>query len=278
MRFAISVPNLGPYADLEAFVRIAREAEDAGWDGFFTWDSVWLGAGQPIIDPWVALAAVASVTERIRIGPMVTPIARRRPWKLARETVTLDHLSKGRLTLGVGLGDPSDLEFEAFGDEGDLRTRGRILDEGLEVLRGLWSGLPFSHSGEYYRVSEAAFLPTPVQAPRIPVWVGGSWPKKPPFRRAARWDGTVPQRAAGGPLSPEEVKAAVAYISAHRASKAAFDVVISTDFMSGEPDRRSEVVAAYADAGATWLVHAADPERDSVESTRDKVRDGPPAA
>ena len=149
MRFAINVPNFGTYSDPRTAADLAREAEDAGWDGFFVWDHI-LGAREwqvPIADPWVLLSAVAMRTERIRLGPMVTPIPRRRPWKLARETVTLDHLSRGRLVLGVGLGFPPDAEFEQFGEDGDPRVRAAKLDEGLAVLTGLWSGQPFRLRG-----------------------------------------------------------------------------------------------------------------------------------
>src|SRR5689334_13471095 len=179
---------------------MARDAEAAGWDGFFLWDHVILWP-TPTCDPWVALAAVALATERVRIGPLVTPLPRRRITKLARETVTLDHLSNGRLVLGVGIG-LGPWEWEYLGEETDLRTRGAMLDEGLELLTKLWSGEPVMHEGRFYTCRgdkgpndptpiPTPFLPRPVQ-PRIPVWVAGTWPKKPPFRRAARWDGVVP--------------------------------------------------------------------------------------
>ena len=148
MKFAINVPNFGPYADARLTASLAREAEQRGWDGFHVWDHIH-GEGQtgaPTADPWILLAAVALATERIRIGTMVTPVARRRPWKLARDTVTLDRLSDGRLTLGVGLGYPADLEFTALGEEADDRVRAEKLDEGLDLLAALWSGESISHT------------------------------------------------------------------------------------------------------------------------------------
>ena len=178
MNFGIDVPNHSAYSDPRLLVELACEAEAAGWDGFFIWDHLvrWNDRRIPVVDPWITLAAIAVKTERICLGPMVTPLARRRPWKLARETVTLDHLSGGRLILGIGLGSRSTAEFKAFGDEGDPKARAAMLDEGLEVLAGLWSGHAFSYSGKYYQIEETQFRPPPVQSPRIPIWVAGTWP------------------------------------------------------------------------------------------------------
>src|SRR3954468_19670952 len=148
MQFAINTPNFGSFADVRLLAELAREAEDAGWDGFFVWDHIGGSSLQaiPMADPWVALTAMAMATSRVKLGPIVTPLPRRRPWKLARESVTLDHLSQGRLILGVGLGDPVATEFGSFGDETDPRRPAAMLDEGLEVLTGLWRGEPFSFS------------------------------------------------------------------------------------------------------------------------------------
>src|SRR5207244_6229353 len=134
---------------------LARDAEAAGWDGVLLCDHLtarWQGHSEPIADPWIGLAAIAAATERVLIGPMVTPLPRRRPWQLASETVTLDALSNGRLVLGVGLGTVDAQNFAPFGEEPDLATRGRMLDESLEVLTGLWRGQPLTHEGERYRV------------------------------------------------------------------------------------------------------------------------------
>ena len=178
MRFGLIVQMTGSLGYPQPLARLAREAEAAGWDGFFIWD-VFGGdsaAPAPVVDPWIALAAIAATTERIRFGPMVTPLPRRRPWKLAREAASLDQLSGGRLILGVGIGTPPE-EFARFGEQVDPRIRAEMLDEGLEVLTGLWSGEPFSFQGRHYRVEEATLLPRPVQQPRIPIWVGGTWPR-----------------------------------------------------------------------------------------------------
>ena len=211
-------------ADPRALAELAREAEQAGWDGFFIWDHVVLGPSERVLDPWVGLAAVAMVTERIRIGTMVTPIPRRRPWKLARETATLDRLSNGRLTLGVGIGLGAK-EWDDLGEETSPKARGEMLDEALQVLTGLWSGETFSFEGKYYQVKNARFLPTPVQA-HIPIWVGGFWPKKAPMRRAARYDGVYPLfRRMAGSRKAGVFKEAVAFVRAQQPAAQPFDIL-----------------------------------------------------
>src|SRR5579863_6868421 len=206
MRYAINLPAFGAFADVRALAGLASEAEEAGWDGFFIWDHIQSEAGVPVADPWVALAAIALKTERIRIGALVTPLPRRRPWKLARETATLDRLSGGRLVVGAGIGgDQWFREFSTFGEPVEDRIHAAQLDEGFDVLAGLWSGERFSYEGQYYTARDALFLPTPVQSPRIPIWVAGIWPNKAPMRRAARWDGFFPI-ANEHTVQPEEVR------------------------------------------------------------------------
>jgi alkanesulfonate monooxygenase SsuD/methylene tetrahydromethanopterin reductase-like flavin-dependent oxidoreductase (luciferase family) len=217
---------------------------------------------------------------------MVTPLARRRPWKLARETVTLDHLSEGRLVLGVGLGSGLPSEWDAFAEEVEPPRRGAMLDEALAVLEGLWSGRPFSFAGRHYRVDESEFLPTPLQAPRIPIWVGAFWPHRAPLRRAARWDGCFPLFVpAGAPADVALLSEAVSVLRAERTSGAPFDVVKSAG--PGTPDDRSaraDLVARYAEAGATWWVDTLVPEAFGGDwgagwpgdVMRARVREGPP--
>ncbi len=176
-----------PYGDARTAADLAREAEAAGWDGFFVWEPVWG------IDAWVALTAAAMRTERIRLGTMLTPVSRMRPWKLASETATLDNLSGGRVILSVGLGHlPTG--FEEFGEVTDRNTRAELLDEGLDILTGLWRGQPFNHNGKHYQIKEITNFPPPppVQKPRIPIWVVGAWPRKKSMRRALRYDGLLP--------------------------------------------------------------------------------------
>ncbi len=109
----------------------------------------------------------------------MTPLPRRRTHQLARETVSLDRLSNGRTVLGVGVGSERTSEFdpERFGEEGDMRARAVLLDEGLERLLAYWDG---------------EFEPRPVQQPRIPIWGAARWPNRRPLRRAARLDGVFP--------------------------------------------------------------------------------------
>jgi alkanesulfonate monooxygenase SsuD/methylene tetrahydromethanopterin reductase-like flavin-dependent oxidoreductase (luciferase family) len=205
---------------------------------------------------------------------MITPLARRRPWKLARETATLDRLSGGRLNLGVGLGYPPDLEFGTFGEETDDRIRAEMLDEGLTVLDGLWSGEEFSFAGEHYVVNAARFRPTPAQSPRVPVWCGGWWPNRRPFRRAARWDGVIPEKVGGATLSPAEVEEIRAYVSEHRPGDEPFDVVING--YSGEVDS-DQTLDDYAAAGVSWWLERIEPFRlFSVEEARELILAGPP--
>ena len=255
MRFAVNVHNFGEFVDIRRLAELAKEAEDNGWDGFFLWDHIHF-MQQPMIDPWVALAAIAAATSRIRIGTMITPLPRRRPWKLARETTSIDQLSGGRLILGVGLGYPPDKEFARLGEDADDRIRAQKLDEGLDILTGLWSGEPFSYEGEHYQLDNVTFLPRPVQQPRIPIWVAGIWPAKRPFRRAARYDGAAPIMIgpSGEPklLSPDELANVVAYVRRHRDGDDVFDVSVAASIPTNRAEAR-DVVDAFAAAGATWL-------------------------
>ena len=296
MRYGLSMPNFGEGIDAGAIAGLAREAEEAGWDGFFLWDHLlaFSPGPVPVVDPWIALAAVAMSTSRIRLGPMVTPLPRRRPVKLARESASLDHLSGGRLILGVGIG-ALPYEWDYLGEEPDMLVRGAMLDEGLEVLTGLWTGEPFGHRGEHYKIGgdppdegwRAVFYPPPLQRPRIPIWVAGTWPLKPPFRRAARWDGVFPMKAENGrilPMTPEDVRDVTSYVADHRTSDRPFDVVVAGETPGGDRTAGAEIVAPYEEAGLTWWVESIDPwrfgwtenEPHPTEEMRTRVRQGPP--
>ena len=280
MRFAINVPNFGPFADPLLLTGLAVEAERCGWDGFFLWDHILLWDRNPIADPWIVLAAIAAETEEIMIGPMVTPIARRRPWKLAREATSLDQLSRGRLILGAGLGNPGDAEFSAFGEDADPRTRAAKLDEGLMIVAGMWSGEPYGHQGAHYDIEPFVFLPRPVQHPRIPVWIAGKWPHTAPFRRAARWDGAFPMKVGDGQLSPSEVREIVGYLRKHRESDGTtFDVSIFLGGMLSRVGLEDGLIEQFAQAGVTWLHDGpgfADATEAGVEALRSHIMDGPP--
>ncbi len=272
----IIVPNFGEYSDPLRLAEMAREAEEAGWDGFFVWDQISMETPEPVCDVWIALALIAQSTKRIKLGPMVTPIPRRRPTTLARQSVTLDHVSGGRLILGVGLGAFQYEEFEALGDEPDLKIRAEMLDEGLQVLTGLWSGKPFSYEGKHYRIKDAQFLPKPVQEPRIPVWVAGIWPNKRPFRRAATWDGVMPGWDLFGTpkQSPQEVRDMVAYIMSQRTSSETFEVAHGGKTSGTDREADGIELSKYKEAGVTWWLEDLNPWRGPMEDMRERIRNG----
>lgn len=278
LHFGVLVPNFGNCCGSPREVaELAVEAEDSGWDGFFVFDHILYSNNEPVplVDPWVALAAIAIKTKRIRIGPLATPLARRRPWKLARETVSVDHLSNGRLILGVGLGDPAEVDFSSFGENAEDRIRAAKLDEGLEILVGLWRGESFSYVGKHYELRNVRFLPTPLQSPRIPIWVAGRWPRNEPFLRAARWDGVFPLGLArGSKLNPEEIRNVLSFIRNHRTSTHAYDVVV-TSGADGHVDT-NEMLRAYATAGATWWMEDMRQWSNSREELERRIRNGPP--
>ena len=226
IRCGIVIAPWGDFADPTVLAQLAVEAEGAGWDGIFLWDAMLHDPDDlPKADPWIALAAIALRTERLRIGTLVTPLPRRRPWKLAREVTTLDHLSGGRVILGVGLGDPSDEEFEWFGEPGvDHPTRARMLDEGLAILAGLWRGEPFEFAGEFYRLHEMTLHPGPFssRACRSGLAGGGR------IRRhsGGRHAGMARPGRLDRPLAPEDVRELVHYVDAHRSTSDPFDVVV----------------------------------------------------
>jgi alkanesulfonate monooxygenase SsuD/methylene tetrahydromethanopterin reductase-like flavin-dependent oxidoreductase (luciferase family) len=275
MRFALNVPNFGEYGDARLLAGLAHEAEESGWDGFFVWDHIaWEGATH-YADPWISLSAIAVETSSIRIGPMVTPLPRRRPWKVAHEAVTLDRLSGGRLTLGVGIGGRQ-REFGFFGEETDAKRRAAMLDEGLNILTRMWSGEPFSHAGEHYEIPDARLTPPPIQRPRIPVWVAGTWPRKGPFHRALRWDGYAPVGAAGVPLTPEQVQEMTECASQQRVNDEPFDIRVTGSTRGLSPDEARRTVEEFAEAGATWWDENLLPSGMSLEEARERVRLGPP--
>jgi alkanesulfonate monooxygenase SsuD/methylene tetrahydromethanopterin reductase-like flavin-dependent oxidoreductase (luciferase family) len=280
MRFAVGIPTVREYGDPSLLLDLAVAAEGSGWDGVFLWDHLVYRRGDPVADSWTTLAAIAASTSTIRLGVCMTILARRRPWKVARETATLDVLSGGRLVFGVSLGSLGHEEFEAFGEDPDPRVRAERLDEGLEIMTGLWSGEPFAFRGQHYRVDETVFAPRPVQRPRIPVWVAGQWPNRRPFRRAARWDGVFPTHRDVGfnDLIPvHELRAIVAYTLDHRTagSGASFDVIMEGTTPT-DPKLGAAVVAPYEDTGLTWWVERVGWFRGPVEEMRKRIVAGPP--
>jgi alkanesulfonate monooxygenase SsuD/methylene tetrahydromethanopterin reductase-like flavin-dependent oxidoreductase (luciferase family) len=262
------LPLFDELADPRPVVDLAVLAEAHGWAGFFVWDHVrWREPVRAAADPWIILAAIAHATEAIRLGPMVTPLARRRPAKLARETASLDRLSGGRLIFGVGLGsDRFGGEFSRFGDEERDTVRAAMTDESLEVLRAAWSGEAVGHRGAHYVVDDVTFLPRPVQRPSIPVWIAG-FPGKPrPMRRAAEHDGFFPVNLE----SVEQLAETVETVRHHRGPSATpFDVAVEI-----EPGTDP---APYEAAGATWCLTGFGPGA-TLDRARGVIGDGPPTA
>ena len=264
MRYGICLANIGTYSDPRIGVRIAAAAEAGGWDGVFIWDHLAFVWGPPAADPWITLASIASATSRVRLGTAVTPVARRRPHVLAHQVATLDVLSGGRVVFGAGLGG-SESEFGKFGEPTEARTRAAMLDEGLDVMRQLWSGAEVTQHGEHFTVDGVTLAPTPVQA-HVPVWIGGNRP--PSLRRAARWDGWLADSAdpTGMTLSPEDVSRSIVQIGRDED----FDVAVLGQSDRGDP-------AAYERAGATWWLENLHDMRGSTDEVLALVTAGPPA-
>jgi alkanesulfonate monooxygenase SsuD/methylene tetrahydromethanopterin reductase-like flavin-dependent oxidoreductase (luciferase family) len=265
MRSGLWLPLFEELADPRVVARLAADAEERGWHGVFVWDQLrWREPIKQVADPWITLAAIAAATEEVMLGPMVTPLARRRPAKVARETATLDRLSGGRLILGVGLGgDQFAAEFSKTGEQVDDRVRGEMLDEALAILVAAWSGEPVNYRGRHYLVDDVQFLPRPVQRPRIPVWAAAFPGKVKPLRRAAHYDGFFPVNLEG----VDEFAQAVAAVRDLRGDNTApYDIAVEL--------RPGSDVAPYAEAGATWWMTELEPGI-SLDEVRGVIREGP---
>jgi alkanesulfonate monooxygenase SsuD/methylene tetrahydromethanopterin reductase-like flavin-dependent oxidoreductase (luciferase family) len=279
VRYGLDIPTAGQYADSRLLAELAATAEEAGWDGFFVWDTIYAEGRQdvPVVDPWVTLAAVALRTQRIRIGAMLTPLARRRPWQVARQVATLDHLSCGCVGFGAGLGF-QDIDFIPFGEDFDPKRRAERLDEGLAILEGLWTGEPFSFDGKHYHLDHAQLPPRPAQTPRVPIWTAVGWPHRKPLQRAARYDGVyvmAVNQETDQPLTPAETRDILAYIHTLRDDIQPLDVAVNGVTL-GAAERDVATVRPYAEAGATWWL-----EYDATgryKEYRERIRRGPPRA
>ena len=275
MKFGV-VTSFGTVHD---YVAMARDAEATGWDGVFAWDDISVERGG-VFDPWVVLGAMAAVTERVTLGAMVFSIARRRPWKVARETITVDNLSNGRFVLPVGLGGTWDGGYSRVSSEDpSRRVRAEKLDECLDILELAWSGETVSYQGTHYWMRDLQF-DLPVQRPRIPVWPVGAWPHPRSLRRCARWDGIIVSDKSGASddeqATPQVVAGVAAWMAEHRQSSGPFEIVVDglTSGIDHAADRA--MLAPMAEAGATWFIESRWESDQSADTVRERIRRGPP--
>ncbi len=272
-----------PRGDARTAAHLAHEAEQAGWDGFFVWEPVWG------IDAWVSLTAAAMRTERIKLGTLLSPIARMRPWKIAGEAATLDNLSNGRVIISVGLG-ATDTDWAAFGEplggSLDRKVRADMMDEGLDIMLGLWRGQPFSYDGKYYTLTPSTFFvpPPPVQqrndVPHIPIWMVGMHGSDKSMQRAIRYDGLLPAwiDAPNTPASESlnTMREMTAWVKANRINASLYDIIVEGNTPGDDPAEAARIVRVQADAGATWWIEANWEAMDAIDKVFARVRQGPP--
>jgi alkanesulfonate monooxygenase SsuD/methylene tetrahydromethanopterin reductase-like flavin-dependent oxidoreductase (luciferase family) len=274
VRFGLFFPQFEELAEPARVAELAVMAEEAGWSGFFLWDHMLARPGMAVCDPWIAMAAVAAATRDIRFGAMVTPLARRRPWVMARQAAALDRLSGGRLVIGVGLGDDGWREFSSFGDAAEPRERGVLLDESLEVLRRLLTGEDVDFDGNRLQVHSTPFLPKPAQDP-LPIWVAGRWPNRAPLARAARMQGCFPIFAGDPDFPDADDVAGVRAELTRLGTPDGYDLAITGKMRRLESDERAKAMATAESNGVTWLLEGFGPGL-SVAEFEAVVAAGPP--
>ena len=270
MRYGAALPTGGECGDPRFLLELGMLAEERGWDGIFLEDYVCYQGdpARPTCNTWTVLAALAVRTRRVTLGVEVVALTRRRPWNVAREGAAVDQLSGGRLVLGVGIGDQGDPGYTHFGEETDVHVRAEILDEGLAVVAGLWTGEPFSFRGRHFTIDEVTFLPPPVRRPRPPIWIGGGYPNPRAIGRALRWDGTCMYRRAGGPLRGDDVRELRS-----RAGERPWDIAVGGWERRDDPAEELEHRREVAEAGADWWVEWIPPSDRST--MRSAVERGP---
>jgi alkanesulfonate monooxygenase SsuD/methylene tetrahydromethanopterin reductase-like flavin-dependent oxidoreductase (luciferase family) len=274
VRFGLFFPQFEELAEPARVAELAVMAEEAGWSGFFLWDHMLARPGMAVCDPWIAMAAVATATRDIRFGAMVTPLARRRPWVMARQAAALDLLSGGRLVIGAGLGDDGWKEFSSFGDASEPRERGVLLDESLEVLRRLLTGEDVDFDGERLHVHSTPFLPKPAQDP-LPIWVAGRWPNRAPLARAARMQGCFPIFAGDPDFPDADDVAGVRAELTRLGTPDDYDLAITGKMRRLESDERAKALATAESNGVSWLLEGFGPGL-SVAEFEAVVAAGPP--
>jgi alkanesulfonate monooxygenase SsuD/methylene tetrahydromethanopterin reductase-like flavin-dependent oxidoreductase (luciferase family) len=273
MKFGFVLPAV-PDGDLRAAVDYAIEAESAGWDAFFMWEPVWG------IDPWVSLGAIAAVTEEIRLGTLLTPVSRRRPWKLASETLALDLVSNGRAILALGLG-AVDTGFAEFGEQTDRKTRAELLDESIDIISGLWKGKPIKYDGKHYTIEEVKRLipPPVVQEPRIPIWVVGAWNWRKSMQRVLKCDGILPTGLTPDrtryDITPQHIAKIKSYVQAKRILSSRFDIIVENTTPGDDKKTATKKVQPWAEAGATWWIESMWGEENPA-AWLTRIRQGPP--
>jgi hypothetical protein len=277
MKFGLNATNFGKtFGNPKLAVELIEEAEKAGWDGFFLWDHILYPESKAsVVDPFITLTAAAVRTNRIFLGTAVTPLPRRKPTKLARECVTLDHISNGRLILGVGLGVPEELRL--IGEETSSKLLARMIAEQIKILNGLWSGEEFSFNGEFYNIEEVTFLPKPVQQPRIKLWGAGTWPNLGPFKRAVYLDGIIPVKAGfDRPLTLEEWEQIIEYLKSEKELSENYDMA-RVYFFTGE-DKQTELdnLKRFEEIGINWWIDSVSDWTGDTETIREVIREGPP--
>lgn len=279
MEFGFVIPS----GTAKEIVGLASEAEDSGWNGVFYYDDVYTDGRTEMSSAWAVMAAIAVTTKRIRFGSLLTAIGRRRPWEVARESVTVDHLSNGRLILPTGLGWAGDGAYTKAGMPSDRKIRAEMLDEGLEILDGLWSGRPFRYSGKYNQLKTMRFIPRPAQEPRIPIWVVGAWPRPKSMRRVLKYDGLIPviKRADGShdEVTPEKIREMKEFVAKNRAVRGRmrrdFDI-IKDGVTPANEKKAGEIVAPFFASGATWWTETMWGAK-RMSEVRARIRAGPPA-
>lgn len=284
MKNAVYAPNFGGLGCVEKLVDLAVLAERSGFEGFFLWDHINISGKEALdtVDPIVALSAIITATESICVGPIVTPLARRRPWKVSRELVSLDRLSKGRVIFGTGLGEPPEFEFAAFGEDASPKIRARKVDEGLTIIDKLCSGDELNFKGEFYNVNNVQFNPVAFQEPRFPIWVAATLPATAGLKRALKWDGVFPvsrpseENENGGWAdwlpSFEEFNYVIEFVKDNLdADKLPqFDFVASV--ILGEKKVKGTSISDFENSGATWMFHWIDESVVDIDSAFNLIK------